>query len=111
MLSYSVLAQITDLEKKLGAPNAIMGSSPHPFALLNTLSLSKRFKAASLVEIRDLWPLMLVELGSMKVSHPLARVFQAIENKAFKQADRVISLWHSADCYMLSNGVSKEMYR
>ena len=92
MLSYSVLAQVTNLEKRLGTPDAIMGSSPHPFALMNTLSLSKRFNVASLVEIRDLWPLMLVELGSMKASHPLARVFQAIEKKAFKQADRVISL-------------------
>jgi hypothetical protein len=111
MLSYSVLAQVTDLEKRLGSPDAVMGSSPHPFALMNTLSLSKRFNAVSLVEIRDLWPLMLVELGSMKASHPLARVFQAIENKAFKKADRVISLWHSADDYMLQNGVSKDRYR
>lgn len=111
MLSYSVLAQVTNLEKRLGTPDAIMGSSPHPFVLMNTLSLSKRFNAASLVEIRDLWPLMLVELGSMKASHPLARVFQAIETKAFKQADRVISLWHSAEGYMLRNGVSKDRYR
>ncbi|MBD63297.1 MAG: hypothetical protein CMD68_04365 [Gammaproteobacteria bacterium] len=111
MLSYSFLAQVTSLEKQLGTPDAIMGSSPHPFTLMNTLSLSKRFKAVSLVEIRDLWPLMLVELGSMKASHPLARVFQAIESRAFKQADRVISLWHSADDYMLQNGVSKNRYR
>ena len=111
ILSYSVLAQVIDLEKRIGTPDAVMGSSPHPFALMNTLSLSKRFNAVSLVEIRDLWPLMLVELNSMKANHPLARVFQAIENKAFKQADRVISLWYSADDYMLRNGVSKDRYR
>ena len=111
MLSYSVLTQVINLEKRIGTPDAIMGSSPHPFVLMNTLSLSKRFNAASLVEIRDLWPLMLVELGSMKATHPVARVFQAIETKAFKQADRVISLWHSADDYMLRNGVSKDRYR
>ena len=70
--------------------------------------LSRRFKAASLVEIRDLWPLMLVELGSIKATHPLARVFQAIENKAFKEADRVISLWHSADKYMFENELAKK---
>lgn len=111
MLSYSTLAHVSGLERRLGTPDAIMGSSPHPFVLLNTLMLSKRFKAASLVEIRDLWPLMLVELGSMNATHPLARVFQAIENKAFKEADRVISLWHSADKYMFAHGVSKERYR
>jgi len=111
MLSYSVLAHFLDLEKRLGTPDVVLGSSPHPFVLLNALALSKRFRAASLVEVRDLWPLMLVELGSMKASHPLARVFQAIEKKSFKEADRVISLWHSADNYMLENGVSKEKYR
>lgn len=111
MLSYSVLAHVSDLEKRLGTPDAVLGSSPHPFVLLNALILSKRFKAKSLVEIRDLWPLMLVELGSMKATHPLAQIFQAIEKKAFKEADRVISLWHSADKYMLTNGVSQEKYR
>ena len=111
MISYSILAHVSDLENRLGTPDAILGSSPHPFVLLNTLMLSKRFEAASLVEIRDLWPLMLVELGSMKATHPLARVFQAIEKKAFKEGDRVISLWHSADKYMFENGVSKEKYR
>jgi len=111
MLTYSILAHVSDLEKRLGNPDAILGSSPHPFVLLNTLILSKKFKAVSLIEIRDLWPLMLVELGSMNGTHPLARVFQAIETKAFKEADRVISLWHSADKYMFENGVSKEKYR
>ena len=111
MLSYSVLAQVTGLEKRLGRPDAVMGSSPHPFVLMNTLSLSKRYSAVSLVEFRDLWPLMLVELGAMKASHPLALIFQAIERKAFKQANRVISLWHSADDYMLRNGVSEDRYR
>lgn len=111
MLCYSVLARVINLEKRLGTPDAIMGSSPHPFALVNALSLGKRFNAVKLVEIRDLWPLMLVELGSMNASHPLARVFQVIERKAFKQADRVISLWHSADDYMLQNGVTEDRYR
>lgn len=111
MLSYSMLLQIKNLENSLGTPDVILGSSPHPFALLNTLSLSKRFGAVSLVEIRDLWPLMLVELGSIKPNNPIAKLFQFIENKAFKQADRVISLWHSADKYMLKNGVSEDRYR
>ncbi len=111
MLSYSALAQVGDLEKHIGKPDIILGSSPHPFTLWNTLKLAERYDVPSLVEIRDLWPLMLVELGSITATHPLAKTFQWLENKAFREADRVISLWHSADKYMLEHGVDRERYR
>ena len=111
MLSYSTLASTANLGRHLGKPDVVLGSSPQPFVMLNTLALAKRYSVPSLIEIRDLWPLMLVELGSMNEGHPLARVFQRIEKKAFREADRVISLWHSADEYMLKNGVDEERYR
>ncbi|ODS23378.1 hypothetical protein AB835_09155 [Candidatus Endobugula sertula] len=111
MLSYSCSAQFFNLQKYIGRPDAILGSSPHPFCLLNTLQLAKRFNVPSVAEIRDLWPLMLVELGSIKPNHPLCKVFQSIENKAFREANRIISLWHTADRYMLNHGVSAERYR
>lgn len=111
MLSYSVLAQIVSLDKYLGKPDVILGSTPHPFVLWNTLKLAKRYGVSSVVEIRDLWPLMLIELGSMSARHPLARMFQYLENKAFRDADRVISLWHSANIYMFKHGLSSDRYR
>lgn len=111
MLSYSTLAYVADLERRLGRPDVILGTSPHPFALLDTLALGRRYQVPTLVEIRDLWPLMLVELGSMRASHPLARVFQWIEEQSFRRATRVISLWHSADRYMFEHGLSPDRYR
>ena len=111
MLCYSALARTARLDRRIGVPDIVFGSSPHPFAMLDALALARRFAVPSLVEIRDLWPLMLVELGSMKPGHPLARLFQRMESKAFRQADRVISLWHSADEYMLEHGVDAERYR
>ena len=111
MLSYSLLAQFVNLEKHIGHPDIILGSSPHPFVMWNTLKLANRHNAKSIIEIRDLWPLMLTELGSMTSSHPLAKIFQWLEGKAFREADRVISLWHSADDYMLKHGVDKQRYR
>ena len=41
MLSYSVLAHFLDLEKRLGTPDVVLGSSPHPFVLLNAFDTSK----------------------------------------------------------------------
>ncbi len=111
MLSYSTLACVADLERRLGRPDAILGTSPHPFTLLDTLLLGRRYQVPTLVEIRDLWPLMLVELGSMSATHPLARVFQWIEEQSFRRATRVISLWHSADRYMFEHGLDPDRYR
>ena len=111
MISYSGLVYSADLEKRIGRPDVVFGTSPHPFVLWNTLNLSKRFGVPSIVEIRDLWPLMLIELGSLTANHPLTKTFQWLESKSFREADRVISLWHSADSYMFEHGVDKDRYR
>ena len=98
------------LEVAYGKPDLVIASSPHPFIVLNVLSLKKYFKIPVFLEVRDLWPLMLIELGSLSKMHPLSFLFAWLERRAFKKCDRVISLWHSADQYMYKHGLTRDRY-
>lgn len=98
------------IESQFGRPDAVLGSSPHPFVVSNLLSLKRRYRVPVLFEVRDLWPLMLHELGSLSPRSPLSLLFARLEKRGFKKCDRVISLWHSADRYMCKMGLSPERY-
>lgn len=97
-------------EQTFGKPDIVLGSSPHPFVVINLLHLKKIYKIPVLFEVRDLWPLMLIELGSISSFHPLSLLFSYLEKKGFKQCDRVISLMHSAHTYMIKHGLDSERY-
>lgn len=98
------------LQKYLGKPDAILLSTPHPFLALNLLRYKRKHEIPVLFEVRDLWPQMLIDLGSIGARHPLAYLFRWLEEIGYRNADRVVSLWHSADEYMLEHGVSADRY-
>src|SRR5262249_13671363 len=47
----------------LRRPNLILGSSPHPFAAFAAARLASRYGVPFVLEIRDLWPYVLAEVG------------------------------------------------
>src|SRR5699024_9089121 len=51
-------------------PDAILSSSPSPIAFLGAERLAKKFKARLVFEVRDIWPLTLIELGGYSPKHP-----------------------------------------
>ena len=101
---------VPEIVDRFGKPDVVFGSSPHPFVGLNLYSIKRKFQIPSLFEVRDLWPLMLIELGSLSRYHPLTLIFSVLEKLAFRDNDRIVSLWHSADAYILKQGVTKEKY-
>ena len=72
-------------------PDAILVSSPAPFMFLATQRLAKKFNAKLAFEVRDIWPLTLVELGGYSPKHPFIRLMQWVEDKAYRDSDVVLS--------------------
>ncbi len=110
IFSLRVNREYKNLEKEFGRPDVLLGSSPHPFVYSNLSKLRRVYGIPALYEVRDLWPQMLIELGSISKFHPLSLLFYWIERRALLSSDGVISLWHSADEYMLRHGLTKERY-
>lgn len=90
------------------APDLILASSPHLFAALSGELLARQLNLPFILEIRDLWPESLVDLGRISKRHPLIMVMRGIERYLYKRAQRVISLLPAAEQYLVKNGVKSE---
>jgi glycosyltransferase involved in cell wall biosynthesis len=85
-----------DLEK----PDAIIVSSPHPFAIYPARALAKRFGAKLVFEVRDLWPLSITEINGSSKWHPFVLLTAITERYAYKKSDLVASLLPGVENYM-----------
>lgn len=91
---------------RCGKPDMIVASSPHPYAFLATHAIARKFGARSVFEVRDLWPLSMVELAGTSPAHPLVRFTGWLERRAYSEADFVVSLLPCTQQYMGERGLS-----
>lgn len=82
-----------DLER----PDAIVVSSPHPFAYPTAYLLARRLKCAIVFEVRDIWPLSLTEILGTSRLHPLVLICGIIQKFAYARSDLVASLLPGVD--------------
>jgi len=91
-------------------PDVIIVSSPIPYPILPASRLAGRLGARLVFEVRDIWPLSLVELGSYSERHPFIRFTQWVEDFAYRKADLVVSTMPKAYEHMKTRGLSPEKY-
>lgn len=73
--------------------DVVIASSPHPFAWsLGWWYVKRRDSAKFFIEIRDVWPDDLVSLGSIKFSHPVAKIFDFMCKSYYPRAIGIITL-------------------
>lgn len=93
------------LAVKRGRPDVVIYSSPHPFGVATCWLAARMLRAKFVFEVRDIWPLSLVELGGLAPSNPLVRVTGWIERFAYGRADKVVSLLPCAESHMAQKGL------
>lgn len=72
-------------------PDIIVGSSPHIFTPFAGMILAKLKRVPFIVEIRDLWPDSLTEMGGLK-NPLLIRLLTWIESVLYQHADKIVVL-------------------
>ena len=85
-------------------------SSHHPLPVLGALRLARRFRARLVFEVRDLWPLTLIELGGASRANPFIVALQWCEDLAYRTADAVVSVLPAARDYMVSRGMPPDHF-
>ncbi|SMG17006.1 glycosyltransferase family 4 protein [Dethiosulfovibrio salsuginis] len=75
----------------LKRPDVIIGSTVHPLAALAGLILAKIHKVPFIYEVRDLWPLTLVELGKIPSRHPIVIFFSLLDKVLSKSSSTIIT--------------------
>ncbi len=89
----------------LPRPDAIIVSSPPPYPIVPAARLARRYGSKLVFEVRDLWPLSLVELGGASPRHPFVMLTQWVEDFAYRRSGLVVCVVAGALEYMRSRGL------
>jgi glycosyltransferase involved in cell wall biosynthesis len=74
------------------APNIVYGSSPHLLTGLAAWAIARLRKARFIFEVRDIWPLVLVEMETLRTSSPIYKGLEFLERFLYRRADRIVIL-------------------
>ena len=88
-------------------PNIIICSCSAPFLVFPCYYLAKRYDAKLIFQVKDIWPLTLIEIGGYSPYNPLIYFMQKSVNFAFKKADIVVSLLPHLNNYIEEQGIKK----
>lgn len=87
-------------------PDVIVASSPHLLTVVSGFVLSRRHRVPLVVEVRDLWPSALVELGAIRRGGLTHRGLEFLERIAYRVADRIVIVPPHADRRVTELGTS-----
>ena len=97
--------------KKMTRPDYLIASPMAPFLIKPAHYFSKKLNAKLIYEIKDIWPLSLMELGGYSKNHPLIFLMQKFANYGYRNAERTLCVLSNAYEYMKEFGLEKEKFR
>ena len=93
--------------RRVGHPDVVVVSSPTFFSIASAWLLARLHRARLVVEIRDLWPAIFVELGVL--TNPwLIRLLERAELVAYEAADAVVVVTESFRDNLVARGVKPD---
>ncbi len=113
MVAFAIRAwrlsrKLTKLVPELGKPDVVIGSSPHLLTPLAAYWVAKRHRARFVMEVRDLWPQTIIDMGELSDHHPITRVLQTLERFLYHRAERIITLLPLAHEYITACGIPQK---
>ncbi len=107
--------------RRVGRPDVVMVSSPAFFSLGTAFVLARASRARLVVEVRDLWPAVFVELGVL-TNRRVIELLERVELAAYRAADAVVTVTEAfrddiarrgipaAKIHVIRNGVDLERF-
>lgn len=81
-------------------PDAVIGSSPPPLAALSAAHIARRKSLPFVLELRDIWPQTLADIGGVSPVNPVYLFFLAVEKRLYTQAGGIISTLPNAGAHI-----------
>lgn len=91
-------------------PDVVLCSSPSLLSFVGARSLAKRFRSKLVFEVRDIWPLTLMDIGGYSSKHPFIILLQWVEVLAYRKSDQVVSNLKNAVEHMVSRGMDRSKF-
>ena len=86
------------------APDRILASSPQLPAAFTCLWIARLCRIPFVLEVRDLWPQVLIDQGGKRPSSPMVRLLAAMERQLYRHARLVVVLARGAEAYVRQRG-------
>lgn len=104
-------AQMMGLSRGVyGRPDILVYSSPQLIGWLSAKRLARSWRIPIVFDVRDIWPLTLVEIGGYSVWNPFILFLQWIEDRAYSLADRVVCNLEDAEKHMVARGMDRDKF-
>lgn len=120
-LSFMATSLVLGL-RPTGKADVVVVSSPTFFAVFSAWALARLKRASLVVEVRDLWPAIFVELGVLK-NRRIIRVLEWLELAAYRSASAVVVVTEgfrddlirrgvpAAKVFVIPNGADLDRFR
>lgn len=108
-------------KKELGRPDAIIVSSLSLLTVLSGIYLSRQYRAKLIFEVRDIWPLTIIEEADFSPRNPFVYCLSLIERMGYREADAIVGTMpnlgqhvreqtgRTKDVYTVPFGIDREM--
>jgi len=95
------------LDLRIKKPDVIIGSSVHLLAVLSAYWVARHYKAKFIMEVRDLWPQTIVDMGELSARNLIIKWLRILERFLYRRAERIIVLAPRMGEYISARGISE----
>ena len=99
LLPVALLGRVTGR-----APDRILASSPQLPAAFTCLCIARLCRIPFVLEVRDLWPQVLIDQGGKNPEGLMVRLLAVMERQLYRHAQLVVVLAKGAENYVLQRG-------
>jgi glycosyltransferase involved in cell wall biosynthesis len=89
---------------RIRRPDVVIGSSPTFFAAMAALAAARRHRVPFVMEVRDLWPAIFVDLGVLR-NRTVIRALERLEMALYRRATRVVTVTEAFRRDLIARGV------
>ncbi|MFF4878504.1 glycosyltransferase family 4 protein [Micromonospora sp. NPDC000668] len=104
--SYAVTATVSGLRQP--RPDVVYASSPHLLAGLSGCVVATLRRTPFVLEVRDLWPRVLVDMGTLAETSLAYRALERLERFLYQRSDRVVIMAPGVRAAIEGKGVAPE---
>lgn len=91
-------------------PDVIICSTTELFAIVPAYYLAKKYKAQLVFEVRDIWPLTLIEIGGFSKNNIFIRIMAWLEKFSLQKSDVLISNLSHYSEHLHDLGINKRVH-
>jgi glycosyltransferase involved in cell wall biosynthesis len=100
--------RVPKIVPEIGKPDVVIGSSPHLLTPVAAYWVARRYRVPFVMEVRDLWPQTIIDMGELSARNPIIKALQVLERFLYRRAERIIALLPLAHEYITACGVPRE---